>query len=302
MDLARLGYRRWKKEMTVLAFKDSKTIDIGGIDLSYTDIGGGPVVLFSHASASGCDIGPIAFQWLAERGYRILTPSRSGYPGAPIALGGSPEQQADIYSLFLDALNIKKASVLAWSGGGPSAICFAIQHPERCAGLISYCCSTVKWEQKVAPMERVFMSDIGMWLMYSYMTMRPRSALKAGAKAMGLDPEIVLNNENKLDQLIRFQMALTPYSIRKEGVLSDFRENRKMARYQVERICCPTLAIHAENDPELPICNAEFLADNVPGAVFLRLKRGGHHPLIDSEGEKVSDSIISHLSRCTGPT
>jgi pimeloyl-ACP methyl ester carboxylesterase len=297
-DLRPLPFRRWKEEMTSLSLNGSMQARLGEAAVTYTDVGAGAPVLFSHASATGCSLGPITFDWLVSDGYRVLTPSRNGYPGTPVSLGASPEQQADVYARFLDLLGVRRAALISWSGGGPSAVCFAIRHPDRCAGLISYCSATHRWQQRVKPMERVFMNDRGMWLMYRYMARNPGAALKAGAKAMGLDPGYVLGDPGRLDKLIEFQMAMTPYSIRKDGVLADMREDRAMPRYDVERIACPTLAVHSENDAELPISNAEFLSENVPGAELLRLQRGGHHPLIDSQGDIVRERMRALLARC----
>ncbi len=58
--------------------------------------------------------------------------SRPGYLGTPLASGRSPADQARLYAALLGALGVRRAAVLAVSGGGPSALEFARLFPERC--------------------------------------------------------------------------------------------------------------------------------------------------------------------------
>ena len=48
----------------------------------------------------------------------------------------SPEAQADAHACLLDALGIPNAAVVGVSAGGPSAMQFAIRHPQRTAALV----------------------------------------------------------------------------------------------------------------------------------------------------------------------
>src|SRR5438270_847651 len=48
----------------------------------------------------------------------------------------TPEAQADLYAATLDALNVSQVVVAALSGGGPSALQFALRYPQRCRGLL----------------------------------------------------------------------------------------------------------------------------------------------------------------------
>jgi pimeloyl-ACP methyl ester carboxylesterase len=69
-------------------------------------------------------------------GFRYIAPSRPGYLGTSLSLGRTPVEQADLYRDLLDALGVERAAVMAVSGGGPSALQFALSHPERCWGLV----------------------------------------------------------------------------------------------------------------------------------------------------------------------
>lgn len=99
-------------------------------------VGEGPAVLALHGAMGGCDQSLILARTLGEAGYRYVALSRPGYLGTPLAAGRSPEEQADLYAGVLDALGLGRVVVMAVSGGGPSAIHFALRHPARCAGLV----------------------------------------------------------------------------------------------------------------------------------------------------------------------
>lgn len=106
--------------------------------VEHTDSGTGPVLLPLHGGLGGYDqswlLARALLRNMADR--RVLGLSRPGYLGTAQSLGRTPEAQADLYSNLLDALGIERALVAAVSAGGPSAIQFALRHPDRCAGLI----------------------------------------------------------------------------------------------------------------------------------------------------------------------
>ena len=63
-------------------------------------------------------------------GHRFAAASRFGYLGSSLPGAALPADQADAYAL-LDALGIDAAAVFGYSGGGPSAIQFALRHADR---------------------------------------------------------------------------------------------------------------------------------------------------------------------------
>jgi pimeloyl-ACP methyl ester carboxylesterase len=73
---------------------------------------------------------------LADRGFRIIAMSRFGYLRTPMPLDASPAARADAHACVLDALDIPRAAIAAGSAGAPSAMQFALRHPERCSALV----------------------------------------------------------------------------------------------------------------------------------------------------------------------
>jgi pimeloyl-ACP methyl ester carboxylesterase len=107
-------------------------------DIEYAIIGEGVPVLSIHGSPGGYDVtlaGPKARPHDFE-GRRIIGVSRPGFLRTPLSSGRTPAEQADLYAALLDELKIDKVVVSGISGGGPSALMFALRHPERTRGLI----------------------------------------------------------------------------------------------------------------------------------------------------------------------
>ncbi len=116
--------------------------DSNGVKLAYEVIGGmGPHVLavgLSNCPAirSGNKFVQKRWGWVARRCRVILYDRRGvGYSAAP-ARGYSLLAGAEDIRAVLDAAGVERAVLWGSTDGGPLAISFAAQHPERTAGLI----------------------------------------------------------------------------------------------------------------------------------------------------------------------
>ena len=80
--------------------------------------GEGPAVLLIHGAMGGYDQGLLlARAAVGCSGFRFVAVSRPGYLATPLALGKTPEEQADLCAGVLDALDIRQAAVIAIEGG-----------------------------------------------------------------------------------------------------------------------------------------------------------------------------------------
>lgn len=119
---------------------EPRTIDAGGIETSYLEVGSGEPVLMLHGSGPG--VSALA-NWqhnipaLAQR-FHVLAPDIVGF--------GNTERSADIvYSLrtwtdhvwaFMDAHGIEKARIIGNSLGGRIALQMATDQPDRIARMV----------------------------------------------------------------------------------------------------------------------------------------------------------------------
>lgn len=104
--------------------------------LSYIDAGRGEPVLISHGIFGGYDQGYLSINSILGEEYRLIAPSRFGYPGSNLPTKPSPENQAKAYIELLDELNIEKVFVITTSAGGAPGIKMAIDYPSRVKGLV----------------------------------------------------------------------------------------------------------------------------------------------------------------------
>src|SRR5215469_15368603 len=104
--------------------------------IEYAAEGEGPPVLIVHGASGGFDQGLDIGEPLVKAGFRIIAMSRFGYLRTPMPQDGSPEAQADAHACLLDALGLRRVAVLGASAGAPSALQFALRHPDRCRALV----------------------------------------------------------------------------------------------------------------------------------------------------------------------
>src|SRR4029079_14342082 len=72
---------------------------------------------------------------LVKSSFKVIAVSRFGYLGTPLPNDASAKAQADAHLCLLNAVGIERVSVVGCSAGAPSAMQFAIRHPDRTAAL-----------------------------------------------------------------------------------------------------------------------------------------------------------------------
>jgi pimeloyl-ACP methyl ester carboxylesterase len=261
-------------------------------------LGEGPAVLALHGAMGAFDQALILARTAGVPGYRYVAPSRPGYLGTPISLGRTPAEQADLYRDLLDELGIERAAVMAVSGGGPSALQFAINHPDRCWGLviISSVCTRVaerlplawyvmrmaaRFEPLVAAMQRKAERDP------ERATRRSIRDPVVRARTMG-DPEA----GPLLRELQRSTFDRMP--LRMPGTENDVAITRGELSFPLERIKAPLLVVHGTRDSAAPFAQAKILAARVSGAELFAIE-GGEHVSIFTHRDEVRTRVARFL-------
>lgn len=244
-------------------------------DVEYVLAGAGPTMLVSHGVTGGIDQGMGLADLYVGKGYRFLYVSRFGYLGSSMPKGASARRQADAYDGLLTYLHIDRAFVLGNSAGGPSAIHFAIDHPERCSGLILVS-SAVPGNTSALPpkifMSAVFGSDLLYWYAVKSFAGGMLKMFVPGPILKALSP---MEKKRLVDDVLLSGM---PISRRTKGVLFDMYVSNLSLGDDIpyERITAPALIIHAVDDPAPPIAGARLLAKRIPGCELVEFARGGH--------------------------
>jgi pimeloyl-ACP methyl ester carboxylesterase len=113
-----------------------QVVSIHGHEVSYRDVGDGPVLLLLHGIAGSARAWRDVMPALAGE-YRMIAPDLLGHgesakPRGDYSLGAYASGLRDL----LDALGVERATLVGQSFGGGVAMQLAYQHPERCERLV----------------------------------------------------------------------------------------------------------------------------------------------------------------------
>ena len=268
--------------------------------VEHTRSGSGPALLALHGGMGGYDQ-----SWLLARAlladmssHRVLALSRPGYLGTPQSLGRTPQAQADLYASLLDALGIESALIAAVSAGGPSAIQFALRHPDRCNGLILVSTATGPLDTAPAFLARLRKLT---WLsripgLIPLMRRRALADPLASAGRSLPDPDMA---KRTLDHPVAGPLfmavqrsSLNNVSRRLQGTITDTRHYQSMAAPPYRAIAAPVLVVHGSADAVVPVSHARQILGAAPRATGLVLPGAGHLALfshLDTIREAVTD-------------
>ncbi|MFO0710243.1 MAG: alpha/beta hydrolase [Sandaracinus sp.] len=256
--------------------------------------GDGPPVLVVHGSGGGFDQGELLARAALDADLRWIAPSRFGYLRSTFRPGATFDDQAHAYAALLDHLQIPRVAVLALSHGGPSALTFALLHPERVSSLTlvsAGVASTKDAAQDAANVQgkaltALFQVNLLYWAMTRFLR-RPFLRL------MGVNGSVVdrLGPAQRalVDELVDFMNPVAP---RAAGVRFDNTASLPDAR--IEGIEAPTLVVHAKDDLLQLHRNAEYAAAHIRGARLVSFESGGH-VVLALEQERIRALVREHL-------
>jgi pimeloyl-ACP methyl ester carboxylesterase len=239
-------------------------------DIEYLVVGDGPTVLVAHGITGGVDQGEsIVTRWRNfGDGYRFVYVSRFGYLKSSLPEGATVRLQATAYKDLLDHLGIDRVFVVGNSGGGASAMWFAIDYPERTNGLILL--SSAVPSPPVQPIPKLVAEhDFVYWVAVKLapdMLMSLFLPDSVRATLTKQDKDFVVENAF---------MASLPISERTEGIFFDYAESIPGVNHvPFERIETPTLIFQAVDDPR-ELRGGREMARRIPDNEFIGLT-GGH--------------------------
>jgi pimeloyl-ACP methyl ester carboxylesterase len=273
--------------------------------IEYGSAGRGPVILVVHGAGGGWDQGLDLAGWLARKGYRVVAPSRFGYLRTPVPRDASAEAQAAAHACLLDSLGIARAAIIGVSAGGPSALQFAIRHPDRCAALVlmvpaAYAprpggAPSVKTPSGVSALfDTALRSDFLFWILTR--SLRP----VAIRTILGTPTEVVAraseSEKARVDLMLRHILPVTP---RRRGLVNDAAVISSIRRYDLEMISAPTLVISAADCGYGTYEPARYTAEHVRDARFLGFPAGGH--LLVGHEQEIEAEISAFLQHAGLP-
>ena len=253
-------------------------------DIEYTSGGSGPPVLVIHGSGGGYDQGELMVRAVLGEQFHWIAPSRFGYLRSTFRAGATFDDQAHAYAYLLDQLGIRKVAVVALSHGGPSALLFAVLHPERVSSLTlisaGVAASTdpnqTQASQKGDMLKTIFQHDFLYWTISCVFRKQLMELMGANTNVIS---SLTQPQRDLVDQIIDFMNPVAP---RSAGTVFD--NLAAMPNEKIAAIRAPTQIFHAVDDGLQLYRNAEYAAAHIPGAKLVRFERGGHLVICIEQG------------------
>lgn len=277
---------------------DIKILTTSRGQIEHLDTGNGEVILSLHGAMGGYDQAYILARTIGPSNYRYLSLSRPGYLGTPLTAGKTPEEQADLYAEVIDLLNIRQVIVIAISGGGPSAIHFALRHHDRCSGLVLISTCGGKVKNKI-PLFFHIMTLLAKWPAFvTMMKKKTEKNLKKPLRRSISNPGILGRTLRDNDVMALYkELAIGVYyrmAERIAGTKNDIRITQTRS-YPLKDIAVPTLVIHGTKDPLVPFEeHGKRLATEIPEAQLLAVD-GGEHVTVFTHRRVVQAKVSEFL-------
>ncbi len=260
------SYRTWQRREIARLRSESHIIETDLGPIEYRMSGSGPAVLILHGSPGGYDMGVAFSKFINDQSFTYIAVSRPGYLRTPLESGRSPQEQADLYAALLDKLHIQEAAVIGISGGGPSALQFALRHPQRCRKLITISgvaqrYSELEIKQAFPPLKRFFRQ-----IYERVVSFEP--LLYLALPLVRLQPTLPGSED-----LLR---SVAMIKLRKQGYDNDMEQFAAISMYPLETIQAPTLIVHGTADDEVLFADSELLVSKVPHSTLLAVTGASH--------------------------
>ena len=260
--------------------------------IHYQDRGQGPPVLVLNGwSASGL-IWPDVWLERLERSLRLLLVDNRGTGHSGRAdLPFTMRDLADDAVAVLDDAGLPAAHVFGLSMGGMIAQTVAVEHPDRVRGLVL--CATT-------PGMRVGVPSPGETITKLISPARGSSRREIIGRVWPLiaAPGFAERHPDRVDALIdkvaARPTALAVILLQMQAIMGFAYE-----REAIGGIRAPTLVIHGDADPLIPVENGRILADVIPGA-RLEILPGVGHIVADEAPERSAELVEEFLLEVSG--
>jgi pimeloyl-ACP methyl ester carboxylesterase len=283
--------RRWRDR-----FPGRRFVDVGGVDLHYErqgPVGGTPVVLV-HGLGDMAATFRGAAMLLADAGFDVISLDLKGcgYSEKPDAGDWSTAALVEEVRGVLDALKIKRATVIGVSYGGHLALRLAALYPKRVAVLVA-CNAFAYLEPMNRPLELTLARLPGLRSI-AHLLMSRRSLEKAYrrwnfSKAYDGIVERVSEHWRFLSMpggrrsYIRLALGIDEDQVRQAE-----REHRS--------ITAPTLLLWGDADAWFPLEQGRRLAREIRGSV-LKVIPGGSHLFLEETPTAFTRLVIPFLKK-----
>jgi len=302
-----MAFIQWRDQQIRHLQADSIVVETAQGSIEYALSGKGPAVLILHGTIGGYDQARVMAEILGTDAYQFIAVSRPGYLRTPLSTGKTFEAQADAYVALLDQIGIDKVAVIAVSGGGPSALHFALRYPERCWGLVMLSANsdvragtentsgrppTVSTQRPSELILNTVFSDFASWILIELATLMPRPFLDNLVGTTYTDD--IVNNPTQFQFYIDTLNSFALLSQRRAGAVNDGVRFTQFTGYSFENIATPTLILQGNKDMDSILAQQQYLDNIIPNSTYIEID-GGTHYMILSHRSILAPLILDFL-------
>lgn len=270
----------WKKDLVKNLPQDSQVISTDKGDVEYRLLGNSDrYMLMIHGSPGSVHVSE--GESFVDEGFSVLGVSRPGYYQTPLSSRGTPKEEAALYKSLLDKLNINAVYVNGISGGGPVSIQFAIDYPDRVAGLILRAAVSEKISEPTDDaglLSSFFQTEFGTWL-----------GIQIGKTQMAEDEKAKIN--------WFVERGFFPFTSIEDGLENDNNEFTNLKELELEKITSPTILFHGDKDNNVPFSHSQNAAKRIPNATFFEMKGKDHYAFFTSYSDTINTEIVRFINR-----
>ena len=263
----------------------------------------GAVLLIMGISNDALGWPPKFLDAFVENGYQVIRYDHRGTGMSDWLEDWNTEKPYSLQDMaadgiaVLDTLDISKAHIIGVSMGGMIAQELVIQHPDRAASLTSIMSSGNIFDPELPP--------ISSSVAYDLIKVSLKYGIIGGEKnlvKLHLTSRMILMGNAEHELNVREITDQVLFNIReRKGYNAHASQQHQAAvmasrsRYKhLTKLSLPTLIVHGEADPFIPIAHGRKCASIVPNADSLWVKEMGHD-IPDDKIERVANKIIANF-------
>jgi non-heme chloroperoxidase len=264
-----------------------------GTRIFYKDWGAGPLVVFSHGWPLNADAWDAQMLFLVQKGFRVIAHDRRGHgrSGQP-AQGNNMDTYADDLATLLDALDVKRATLVGHSMGGGEVAHYIGRHgTKRVAqavliGAVPPIMLKTPGNPGGLPMD-VF-DDVRKGVtenrsqFYKDLAMPFFGFNRPGAKV----------SQGTIDTF--WAQGMTGGILGQYACIKEFSEVDYTG--DLKKIDVPTLFLHGDDDQNVPIDDSARLAVKLVKKATLKVYPGAPHGMCVTHADQVNADLLAFLT------
>jgi pimeloyl-ACP methyl ester carboxylesterase len=300
--IAGLAFSAWKTRALERQFPNiGERIDIGGLRMNSVFVPAGmtadlPPIVFIHGASGNLRDQMHAFRARLEGRAALLFPDR---PGHGYSERGGPENafpdgQARAIARLMDRRGIGRAIIVGHSFGGAIAASFALEHPEKTAGLLFLAPATHPWPGGIDWYYDLAKLPVIGWL-FSHIVAMPAGLLRIE----GGTQSVFAPNPCPHDyiEVTAPALVLRPRTFRNNAVdVASLLDYARRTQPRYGEIRTPTVIVTGDTDGIVyEEIHSRGLARDIAGSELVWIRNLGHKP-----DYIVTDLAVEALEKIAG--